>query len=63
MYTTQKEVREAFWEAFPAYAKERRSRKSQNDYRADIRVAFIDFIEALVHEGAISENLSYKVTL
>jgi len=60
---TVAEVREAFWAEFPEYAKERRTRKSQNDYRCDIRCAFVDFTDRLCQDGAISQTLATRVTL
>jgi hypothetical protein len=60
---TQKQVRESFWEAFPQYASERRTRKRQNDYRADIRMAFVDYVDMLSRDGTISEKLALRVTL
>jgi hypothetical protein len=60
---TQKQVRESFWEAFPQYASERRTGKRQNDYRADIRMAFVDYVDMLSRDGTISEKLALRVTL
>ena len=60
---TVKEVRDAFWDAHPKYATERKSRKRQNDYRADIRFMFIDYVEHLRDTGTISEKLADRVTL
>jgi hypothetical protein len=60
---TQKEVRNAFWEAFPQFAKERRSRKRQNDYYTDIRCSFVDFVDQLRKDNQISEPLANRVTL
>jgi hypothetical protein len=60
---TQKEVRDAFWEAFPQFAKERRSRKKQNDYYTDIRCAFVEFLDQLLKSNQISEKLCNRVTL
>jgi hypothetical protein len=63
MLTTQKQVRESFWQAHPQFINERRSRKTQNDYRTDIRVSFTDHVDHLMKDGQISESLAYKVTL
>jgi hypothetical protein len=63
MYTTQKQVRAAFWESFPEFRGEYRKAKRQNDYRTDIRVSFCDFVESLRRDGLISEKLAYSVTL
>lgn len=63
MFTTQKQIRESFWESFPQYASERRARKTQNDYKCDIRMTFCDYVESLRRDGQISEKLAYNVTL
>lgn len=60
---TQTQVRNAFWQSFPQYAKDRRSKKRQNDYKTDIRCTFCDFVERLRKDGVISEKLAYRVTL
>lgn len=60
---TQKEIRNAFWGSFPEFAKERRSRKKQNDYYTDIRCAFVDFVDQLRRNNQISEKLRNRVTL
>jgi len=61
--TTQTEIRESFWQAFPQFAGERRSRKCQNDYRCDVRVSFVDYVDHLQRNGEISEALASRVTL
>ena len=38
---TQAQVRDSFWDSYPEYQREKRSRKRQNDYRTDIRVASV----------------------
>ncbi len=63
MLTNQKQVRESFWQAHPQFINEHRSRKTQNDYRTDIRVSFVDHVDRLMKDGQISESLAYKVTL
>lgn len=63
MLTTQKQIRESFWASFPEYASERRSRKSQNDYKCDIRLDFCFYVESLRIDGQISEKLAKNVTL
>lgn len=60
---TQTEVRNSFWESFPQFKPERRSRKRQNDYRTDIRVSFVDYVDMLRRDGEISEALANRVTL
>jgi hypothetical protein len=61
MLTTQKQIREAFWIIHPQF--KRKGRKQQNDYPADIRMAFIDYVEHLSRDGQISDKLRDKVTL
>ncbi len=60
---TMKEVRQSFWAAFPQFKSEFRTRKTQNDYRTEIRVSFTDYIDSLQKDGIISEKLAYKITL
>ena len=62
-YANQKAIRAAFWESVPQYVALRRSRKTQNDYPADVRAAFIDFVDALEKSGELSEGLAARVTL
>ena len=62
--TNQKQVREAFWGAYPDLEKtQRRARKTQNDYPADTRMAFVDFVDMLSRNDDISEALAQRVTL
>tara|TARA_R110000824_G_scaffold32222_4_gene104213 strand:- start:3646 stop:3834 length:189 start_codon:yes stop_codon:yes gene_type:complete len=51
-----KEIREYFWELHPEFKHERRSRKRQNDYRTDIRVAWCDYLDMLSRNGQITEK-------
>ncbi len=60
---TQAEIRQSFWDSFPEFQSERRSRKTHNDYRADIRMSFVDYVDALERNGVISEALASRVTL
>jgi hypothetical protein len=60
---TQTEVRNSFWESFPEFKSERRSKKRQNDYKTDIRVSFCDHVENLRRNGEITESLAQRVTL
>ena len=65
--TTQKQVRENFWayikEIAPQYLKEYKTSKRQNQYAADIRILFVDYVDNLHKSGEITQNLAYKVTL
>lgn len=66
-FTTQKQVRQAFWQAHPSA--DRRKITSSDGlgmgkmYKTDTRVAFCDFVEYLRSDGLISEALAYRVTL
>ena len=60
---TQSQVRDSFWNSYPEFQQEKRSRKRQNDYRADIRMAWVDHVDMLAKDGAITEKLAASVTL
>lgn len=60
---TQKQVRENFWECFPEFKSEYRKSYRQNQYRTDIRVSFVDYVDSLRRDGIITENLAQRVTL
>jgi hypothetical protein len=61
--TTQNEVRDSFWRHHAQYEHLRRSKKRQNQYPADVRTAFVDFVDYLQKHGQISEALASRVTL
>jgi hypothetical protein len=58
MYTTQKQIRAAFYAEHPTA-----KRKPQNDQPATIRTAFVDFVDYLHRAGLISDSLAARVTL
>lgn len=61
---TQREIRDAFWLTFNVEGKPRRFYgKTQNELPADVRAAFVDFVDYLAREGTISESLAARVTL
>jgi len=60
---TQIEIRNSFWESYPEFKTERRSRKRQNDYKTDIRVSFVDYVDSLQKSGVITEKLAFRATL
>jgi hypothetical protein len=60
---TQSQIRIAFWDSFPEYQSFYRKGKKQNDYKTDIRVAFVDFVDHLQKQGIINEKLAERVTL
>jgi len=59
-YTTQKQVRAAFWQGWP---EEFQRGKRHNEYNATIRSEFSAFIDMLQKDGHISETLAQRVTL
>lgn len=64
MYTTQAQVRDAFWNVFCVEGKPKEYRgKSQNELPTDVRCAFVDFVDSLARDGTISEALAHRVTL
>lgn len=67
MYTNQREIRRAFWEAFPHLAKQAREAgilsKPQNQHCATVRCAFVDFLDGLHRDGLISDALADRATL
>lgn len=68
MYTTQKEVRAAFWDSCEGIAGvSRRKIKDYSSkgkmYNTDTRCAFCDFVDSLARSGEISDKLADRVTL
>jgi hypothetical protein len=60
----QTEVRDAFWNVFCVNGKPKEYQgKRQNDLPADVRMAFVDFVDYLQKSGEITESLASKVTL
>lgn len=59
-YTTQAQIRSAFWNNHPNA--ERRPGR-QNAQPADTRMAFVDYVEMLERDGQISAALAQRVTL
>jgi len=58
---TQKDLRAAFWCYHPEFT--RKGRTKQNQYHADIRMAWCDFVEAMLRNGIIGYGLSHRATL
>ena len=58
MYTTQKQIRAAFYAEHPTA-----KRRAQNNQPADIRTAFVDFVDYLHRAGLISDSLADRATL
>ena len=67
MFTTQKQIRAAFWTAHPHFAEQAREagliNKRQNDHCATVRCTFVDFVDSLRKSDQISESLAARVTL
>lgn len=60
---TIKEVRGTFWEHYKEFKPEFRKSKRQNEYRTDIRCAFVDYVDWLCKDGQISDALAKRATL
>lgn len=63
--TTQSAVRESFWHNCGSSMAESRgsASKRQNEYPADVRMAFVDYVDMLARDGDITEALAHRVTL
>lgn len=68
--TNQKQIRAAFWEAFPdlprrryRYSPNRSDKTAELVYPIDTRCAFVDFVDQLQRDGIISEALADRATL
>lgn len=67
MITTQKELREAFWNAYPSFDHQARMAgirsKSQNHHCATVRSEWVEFVDAMARDGQISDALAQRATL
>lgn len=65
VYTTQSEVREAFWAMCAEFQPKfkRVSGRRQNAYHTDIRCRWVDFVDEECRNGNMSESLANRVTL
>ena len=65
MYTTQKQVRAAFWETADPMNGDGITRRKFSDgsYSTDTRCAFVDYVDSLARNGEISDALAHRVTL
>ena len=60
----KKLVRKEFWKFNPKWKRKYFSpNKAQNDYPADIRAAFVQYVDSLERDGTISEEAANEVTL
>ena len=64
-YTTQQQVRAAFWNMHPDLPRRKIANYTGNGkmYRTDTRCAFVDFVDYLSNDGQISQELAQRVTL
>jgi hypothetical protein len=67
MITSQKELRAAFWGAFPDLANRARRNgvksKGQNAQDCDTRCAFVDWLDYMHRGGFVSGELADRATL
>lgn len=65
MLTTQKQIRAAFWQAFPDLPRRKIPDYSGKGtmYPTDTRCAFVDFVDSLCRNGEISAQLADRATL
>ena len=65
--TNQKQIRAAFWVAYPHHAEQAREAgiltAPQNRHCATVRCLFVDFVDSLARSGSISEALAARATL
>ncbi len=64
-YTTQRQLRAAFWKQFPHLSRKKITNYSGNGkmYRTDTRCAWCDWIDMLSKSDQISEVLANRATL
>lgn len=65
MYTTQKELRKAFWADNPQLSRKRITDYSGTGkmYCTDTRCAWTDWLDALSKDGQITDDLVARATL
>lgn len=63
MIMTQKDLRDAFWQDHPHLLPQYQPKKRQNDYPADTRMAWCDFVEAMARSENITQSLAQRATL
>ena len=55
--TTQREIRDAFWLTWHVEGKPRKFwGRRQNELPADVRMAFVDFVDYLARTGTITSD-------
>ncbi len=64
MITNQRDLRTAFWHQNPQYKRSEMVKMgNQFFFKADIRCAFVDWVDSLARDGQISEALAQRATL
>jgi len=64
-----KELRASFWRDHPAFKRKAIGAPgtmrpaSQNEYPADIRCAWVDYVDAMARGGQISDRVAQSATL
>lgn len=59
--STEQQVRRAFWDEHTQY--QRDGNRPQNRYPADVRAAWVAYVDMLARDGTITEALAQRVTL
>lgn len=62
-YKTQEEVIESFWDAHPTFSNYRNKPWTQNKFPADVRMAFVFYVDMLQKDGQITAELADEITL
>ena len=60
---TLKELRSAFWMNHTEFVGDFVFKKTQNDYRTDVRVEFCEWVDNLRRNEIIDDNLAIRATL
>ena len=67
MITTQRELRQRFWQDYPHFAEQARAAgvisKGQNAQCATVRCTFVDWLDVMHRNGEISGALAFRATL
>jgi hypothetical protein len=60
---TVEDLRRFFWADHPQFQHQYRAKLKQNSYPADIRTAWVDYVDALSKDGRIPAKLAAYATL
>lgn len=63
MYTTQKQIRDAFWGSHPGASRKTLVYGDHVTFTCDTRCAFVEYIDMLARDGVITKKLASDVTL